>query len=783
MTKAELVSITGSPQVNGWPYVFSNQEKDLVCSIAITGKNAKNIGHEIVEIIDATQLKNINQLHNLSLDILSKLRELEAQPQLAILWLPQQSSSSSATSLESSSEDSQKLSNTSDNQHINSHSQMVLAVYKAKVILKRNSKIGVVIKSEQNIQLIQGSVKDGDELILMTQQSNQIEQSLRQLFKQAIPHDEIKTQLRKKVEMLIDSSLTAIALTRLKNEPVKASGSKPFLFKTNSKKAADNPNPNQTIIKDNKEKFNLEENISDNIKNTNLNAEETPREKQDKLEKPDVKIKISLKPIKKILKLIGKASKKGALILSPIFKNLFNKIKTKIIKKNSAKQNSSKIDNFNISNESEKLFQKTNTTSDDKKNLDTIFESSKKKLNLPQTSTEEKDKKTLNLASLLRFPFKKTVYLERKTSKKFFRFLSILLLIMLLIGGGALYIRKIYQDQQQQAQEALVPAQTLLLEANNIMNQDIVLARDKTAEAITIITQQQKELASNKFTQKYFAEELQKARDFFTEISGMIEVSQLDIFFDLREQAPNFITSEVATNNSTMFFLDREQKQIAILDIQTKKLNLIKLPDLTAKDITASTDQLYLLGNGIYNLSLEPLNFEGFEELKSEGDSDREAILIKFFESYLYVLNPEKRNIYRYIVDSDDLSEPIGWLTDKQGIQFDQINSMVVDGFIWLADDNGKIFKLEKGIPIEFNISGLEEEFGSSIKLYADNNTQYLYVLEPEKQRLVLLSTEGDFIKQITHPSLASATQIIINEQLGLGFAVSGSIVYAVPIR
>jgi hypothetical protein len=350
--------------------------------------------------------------------------------------------------------------------------------------------------------------------------------------------------------------------------------------------------------------------------------------------------------------------------------------------------------------------------------------------------------------------------------------------------GSVLFIKKYIEAQQIQAQNAIQPALNLLDEAKNTMDHDIVLSRDKTAEAIEIMIAEQKELEHQRFTQRYFEKNLEEAREFYTEISGLIEVAQLDIFFDLREISSNFLISRAVINNQNLFLLDKEERQIINLEINSKQANKIHENDQEIRDMAASDDQLFLLSNGIHSLNVTQIeSFPGLTELKNEGDSDRDALFINQYQGYLYVFNPSKRNIYRYIIREEGLSEPIGWLTNKQNIKFDQITSVAIDGRIWLSDNTGSIIKLERGEPIEFNISGLEESLGNSIRIYADATTSFLYVLDPQKSRVVILSDEGDFIKQITSPSLASVTEMIVNEQEEQIYAISGSIVYLVNLE
>ncbi len=875
MIKAKLTTIIGSPLRDGWAHIFSNPKQNLTCSLAIKGENAKNIGHELGEMLNKAQFKSPSQLHNVLLDILSKAREHGVQLQFALLWLPKKEQpgkiishqNSEATTIASnqnqkSFNQAEQINQTEQNQtqqlqntqFQTKQPSMVAAAYQGKIILKRKKKIGTITESEKEIKIMQGSVRKHDELVLATSQSLQIEQSLRQLFKQPVAHQQIKQQLNKKIRMLVDNSLTAIALVKLeniidtsfagqqdvgaeKNSPsaaarsqinsqIKTVNTKKFKQDITNHLTAKQPTNKQ--VQEKKEGLNINKTrdktelpASTKIKQTILTKKrkkevfdksdqnallERESQTQKSLSKAerqdeDLKIKINFEPLTKAAKLIAKNIKKS---LKRTF-NFFKKKEQALAKKNQA----------NIAKTEEKKAQKTKKKTTEKvekrskKNAQinsnkTILESVKKKFNLSkslhfsfknfQLKNIQKQAKKLNsglkvnskklVSFILRPISNKEVYLKKNQSKKRSRILSIVLILILSIIAGSLYLRKIYQNQQQEAQAALQPAHQLLEEADDVLETDVISARDKTAEAISLITQQQKKFDHARFTQKYFTVELEKARSFLTKISGIIEVSQLEIFSDLREEAANFISSSVTLNQNSLFFLDEQQKKLAILNLTSQETTTVEFAEAEIIDLAASNDQLFLLGDGIHYFPLTQTDeTAGLQQLKSEGDSDRDAILINFFDTYLYVFNPEKRNIYRYIVSEDDLSEPIGWLINKQGIKFDQITSMAVDGFIWLTDKNGDIIKLEKGEPLEFNISGLEQSFGDSIKIYADADTEFLYVLEPDKKRLVVLSPDGDFIKQITHQSLAGATHLAVKEELSTAFAVSGSIIYSVPLN
>ncbi len=376
------------------------------------------------------------------------------------------------------------------------------------------------------------------------------------------------------------------------------------------------------------------------------------------------------------------------------------------------------------------------------------------------------------------------IYLKKHGSKKLIRIFLASLILLLLIGISWWWYTQQATAKQDQIRQELVPAEELMEQARQQADQNIIAARDQTASALELITAKQKAYENDRVAQKVIEEYLSQANQFYEEISGKIEVSQLEIFFDINQISPNFLTSLASLNQDELYLFDRGQNILLSFNINSKQTNSLNLDEeQTVQDIIASEDKIYILNQGLLEINL-PLNPDNPPtQLKEEGDSDREAIMIEFFEGYLYVFNPEQRNIYRYVVREDDLSEPIGWLTNKQGLDFATVTSFAVDGQIWLADKDGTIWKYEKGEPLSFEVSGLEKPLGESIQLYTNQNTEYLYVLEPSLERLLVLSKEGELIKQISSPTLASTTNFVIDEQTQRAFMISGSIIYTINLE
>lgn len=264
------------------------------------------------------------------------------------------------------------------------------------------------------------------------------------------------------------------------------------------------------------------------------------------------------------------------------------------------------------------------------------------------------------------------------------------------------------------------------------------------------------------------------------EISGKEAVAELPIFYDLRLAAPDLLTTVATLVGNTAVFIDSEKQTAILLDLNTKQVRVQVLPQLaTARSIAALDESsAVVLSKGIYKLDTTAP--ETLTELKPEGDSNREGRFIAGFGSYLYVFNPEKRNLYRYASQETGYSDPIGWLRDPLGVPYESITSLAIDGEVWLGTEDGQIKRFQSGAAATFSISGLEQPLEHAVRLVTTETASNVYVLERDAARIIILSKEGQFIKQLESNSLAAVTELLVSEEKNALYAVSGSLIYEI---
>jgi uncharacterized membrane protein len=267
---------------------------------------------------------------------------------------------------------------------------------------------------------------------------------------------------------------------------------------------------------------------------------------------------------------------------------------------------------------------------------------------------------------------------------------------------------------------------------------------------------------------------------FVKEISGKVELQTLPNFFNFQLVRSDFLASQVDVDKGVAIFLDQE-KQVAIsLNLSTKQQTLLPIGQFSVlKDIAFVDDQIYFYADGIYRSPIDSKNEP--QKIIEEGDSNRDGKIMGVFGDFAYVLNVEKRNIYRYSLTSEK-PEPIGWFQDKKDLEFEQITSMAIDGTIWLGTQTGQILKYERGLPIAFSPQGLQDPLSTSVKVFTKESLDSVFVLEPSKQRVVRLAKTGEFLKEINSPFLAAATEVIFSPETNKGYAIAGSVIYELDL-
>lgn len=257
-------------------------------------------------------------------------------------------------------------------------------------------------------------------------------------------------------------------------------------------------------------------------------------------------------------------------------------------------------------------------------------------------------------------------------------------------------------------------------------------------------------------------------------IASENSLDQLQVSYNLGQ----FLGKALAVSTQGIFVLETNGKELLWIKPDQSQQTL-QLPDQKPiRQFSLSENTIIVHSDGLFMLSLD--NPTTWQQVKTEGESDQAAELMASFGPYTYLLNKEKRNIYRYYYNNDQLSEPIGWLTDKQGLTFATINDLFVDGDLWLSTEDGQLLKFSRGVASPFQIQGVSEVPSTPLLITSSAEVNKLFVLEKAKRRLLILTKEGQLISEINSNELAGVTAIANNQDGSVLYALSGSVIYTI---
>ncbi len=374
--------------------------------------------------------------------------------------------------------------------------------------------------------------------------------------------------------------------------------------------------------------------------------------------------------------------------------------------------------------------------------------------------------------------FLKKIYIWLKNQNK--KKLLISLIIFLVLLGGVFGTFTLLNRQKQQIihniQNQIIAINSEIENIDQLVLKQPLTAREKAQKSLQALEALKKE-KNNRDSLQLIDQEIQKLQTTINQISGENSLDRLSIAFNLE----NFLGNKIVVANQQIFILENSGQEILKINADRSQEKLSLNSNQQIRDFTVSDGKLFILSNGIQMLDLQK-NEKEFKEIKVAGESDKNAEHFSSFGPYLYLVNKEKRNIYRYYYNADQLSEPIGWLVDKQGINFENISDLVVDGDLWLGDKSGRLLKFSKGYATDFQIAGLSNLLTSTVSLSTGENNNSLAILEKQNKRLVVITKDGQLINEIKSNELAGVSSIAFNTDNQKIYALSGSVVYEVEL-
>ncbi|PWU23377.1 hypothetical protein C5B42_03260 [Candidatus Cerribacteria bacterium 'Amazon FNV 2010 28 9'] len=271
----------------------------------------------------------------------------------------------------------------------------------------------------------------------------------------------------------------------------------------------------------------------------------------------------------------------------------------------------------------------------------------------------------------------------------------------------------------------------------------------------------------------------------YAQVSGERHIEKLNTFYDFRLVAADFMATALDFDipGKVAVVLDGNKSRILSLSLEKKEAIPLSIDAQLPSpfDVSVSDRNAYVLANGgVMQLSL-PLDTIGSVVIARDSTWQTPK-LIDTFGTNAYILDTGARALFKYDLTSPTAS-PSNWFKTEQGINFDTITTLRVDGNVWLGDSNGQVMKFMQGNKVPFTLQGVVDPPSSSITLFTTPDSDALYILEPRAKRILIVGKDGAYKSSIISDDLSTADKLIVDEGDKKIYVLAGSLMYEIDMQ
>ncbi|MEK7525956.1 MAG: hypothetical protein AAB546_00555 [Patescibacteria group bacterium] len=335
---------------------------------------------------------------------------------------------------------------------------------------------------------------------------------------------------------------------------------------------------------------------------------------------------------------------------------------------------------------------------------------------------------------------------------------------VLLIGGVLLFIllvsivfgsiqranklaRSRYEDRLITAVHQLEEAKTLAT-INQARARELLLAARQTLNDIKTEGVKDNQVEST----------LSEINSNIGQIAGIYEVNP-ELYLDLSLLSQGLRGDDISISEGRMLILDRQGKLVSVA-MDSKKTRVLAGPErLSNAQFTAVyADRNFVLTDS------SVVEILGTTKTAIDKDWDKAAGM-HAFAANIYILDKGKNAIWRYSGSDAGFGSQNNWFAPGINVDLSGVAAWSIDGSIWLLTSKGEIEKYTNGNPQNFVMSGLEGDIAGSVDIFSDDTTQYLYVLDKNKGRIIVLDKTGGYKAEYVSDQIKQSSKLVVSEE------------------
>ncbi|MFA6184372.1 MAG: hypothetical protein WC682_04715 [Parcubacteria group bacterium] len=227
--------------------------------------------------------------------------------------------------------------------------------------------------------------------------------------------------------------------------------------------------------------------------------------------------------------------------------------------------------------------------------------------------------------------------------------------------------------------------------------------------------------------------------------------------------------------NNIVFAVSKNR--ITQLENTAKEYNLPgNFGDTKYYSFMSDLNLLFLMNANNQLISFSPISLKFKDESIAIKD-DAQIEGIGTYLTYIYLVDSQNKQIYRYPRADNGFGEKIDWL--QSDINFENIIDLTIDGNVYLAKNDNIIKLFNRKVQ---NFSLKKDENSSINGIFTSDDTSSLYVLDNLNGELDKFDKEGNKKSFVSNQNLTKATRVWADEKNSSAYFVSDNTLFKINL-
>jgi len=339
-------------------------------------------------------------------------------------------------------------------------------------------------------------------------------------------------------------------------------------------------------------------------------------------------------------------------------------------------------------------------------------------------------------------------------------------LIFLLQNKSEEDYNKNYIEKINIIEENLIKVKSLLIYGDEEGAEDLLLAIRDIIKNININNPSQKE--EIKILENNVKKQINEVRH----INDVISPLEL---YDLSSKLINPI--QIIQKNENFYVLDENKLYLLKDNIVTE---LIDFPNGKTLSNWPTENKLILSNLDEYIIfDIDKETIENFSFNKIAGNTSVKDITI--YSNNLYVLDNINNQIFKYPEQKIGFANGTPWFENDQDLS--KASSFAIDGNIYIINNDGEIEKYNQGKKEKFVYHKLRPLINNNSIIKTFKNSNYLYIIDPNNNRVIILNKDGNIKDQFTSDKFDNLIDLAIDSEEKSIYLLNSNHLYLLAIN